>query len=126
MSGLAVAGVVYAIHTNFTPTMADLQSLPAGNKDVDKSERQATWMSVGIVSAISLLAKDPTIFVIGSIATVGMAFITRNAIWTDTKAGLMDLVPGQSAVSPANEIASGPEMTTADYEMFSHSEFVSS
>lgn len=125
MSGLAVAGLVYGIHANFTPSVADMQGLPAGNKDVDRAERQATWLSVGVVSGVSLLAKDPTIFVIGSAMTVAMAFMTRNAVWTETKSSIMDLVPGQSATG-ANELATGPEMETREYEMFAHSEFVSS
>jgi len=125
MSGLAVAGLVYGIHANFTPPVADIQGLPAGNKDVDRSERQATWLSVGVVSGVSLLAKDPTIFVIGSAMTVAMAFMTRHAVWTETKSAISDLVPGQSATG-ANELSTGPEMETRDYSMFSHSEFVSS
>lgn len=123
MSGLAVCGVVYGIHSNFTPTMADMQGLPAGNKDVDTSERAATWLSIGVVSGISLLAKDPTIFVMGSVATVAMAFLTRHAVWTEPGAH-----PAASVeTSPVSaQAASGPEMTTADYTMFSRSEFVSS
>lgn len=126
MSGLAVCGVVWGIHSNFTPTMADMQGLPAGNKDVDNSERAATWLSIGVVSGISLLAKDPTIFVMGSIATVAMAFLTRNAVWTEAAGGLVNAAPGQSAAS-ANDLTSGPEMTpTQAYTMFQPSEFVSS
>lgn len=117
MSGLAVAGVVFAVHTKFTPTTADMQGLPVGTKDVSQSERQATIISVGIVSAISLLAKDPTIFVIGSIATVGLAFTSRHAIWTDSKTGLLNAGPGQSATS-SNDLSSGPQMTTQDVHMF--------
>lgn len=117
MSGLAVAAVVFAVHSNATPSLADMQGLPTGTKDVDQSERKATWMSAGIVAGISLLAKDPTIFVIGSIATVAMAFTSRHALWTDTKTGLLNAGPGQSAPS-ANDLATGPQMTTQDVHMF--------
>jgi uncharacterized protein with NAD-binding domain and iron-sulfur cluster len=126
MSGLAVAAVVFAIHSNFTPSVADMQGLPAGNKDVDKSERQATWLSAGIVAGISLLAKDPTIFVLGSIATVALAFTSRHAVWTDSTSGMVNAGPGQSAVS-ANDTATGPAMSdTQAYTMYSTSDFVSS
>lgn len=127
MSGLAVAGVVYAIHSNFTPSMADMQGLPAGNKDVDKSERQATWLSVGIVSGISLLAKDPTIFVIGSAATLAMAFLTRHAVWTEPVSQLTGAGAGQSQATSANDTATGPAMSdTQAYVMYGQSDFVSS
>lgn len=123
--GLATVGVVYAIHSNFTPSMADMQSLPAGNTDTDAAERKATWMSAGVVCGIALLAKDPTIFVLGAVATVGLAWFSRHATWTDSKSTPIAAGPGVSATS-ANDLATGPQMTTADYQMFAGSEFVSS
>lgn len=125
--GLAVAGVVLAIHANATPTQADMQGLPSGNKDVDATERRATWMSIGIVSGISLLAADPTVFVIGSAMTIALAFATRHAVWTEATGGLLAQGPGQSVPGVAANVA--PEITeTQAYTMFSAapSEFVSS
>jgi hypothetical protein len=123
-TGLAVAGVVYAIHSNMTPTTADIQALPAGNKDVDKAEKKATWLGIGIVSGISLLAKDPTIFVLGSFAVIGMAFVTRHANWTETATGMLNPMPGQTAVT-ANDLSTGPEMMEI-MPFTSTSQFVSS
>jgi hypothetical protein len=123
-TGLAVSAVVYAIHSNFTPSVADMQGLPSGNQDVDAAERKATWLSAGVVAAVSLIAKDPTIFVLGSITTVALAFFSRHATWTDSKAGpAVGTGPGQSTVS-ANDLTTGPQMTTADYQMFAQSQFV--
>lgn len=122
--GLATIGVVCAIHSNMTPTTADIQSLPAGNKDVDKAEKKATWMGIGIVSGISLLAKDPTIFVLGSIGVIGLALFTRHANWTETATGMLNPMPGQTAAS-ANDLSDGPAMM--DVQPFaSVSQFVSS
>jgi hypothetical protein len=117
MGGLAVATLVYAIHSNATPTLADMQGLPTGTKDVDQSERRATWMSAGVVAGISLLARDPGIFVIGSAMTIAMAWASRHALWTDSKTGPINAGPGQSAAS-ANELSQGPQMTTQDIHMF--------
>lgn len=117
MGGLAVATVVYAIHSNATPTQADMQGLPVGTKDVDQSERRATWMSAGVVAGISLLAKDPTIFVIGAAATIALAWTSRHALWTDSKTGPVNAGPGQSAAS-GNDLSAGPQMTTQDVHMF--------
>lgn len=124
-TSLAVCAVVYAIHSNATPTLADMQALPAGNADVDAAERKATWLSAGVVAGVSLLAKDPTIFVIGSAATIGLAWMTRHAVHTESKATPLAAGPGVSVTS-ANDLAAGPQMTTADYHMFAQSEFVSS
>jgi hypothetical protein len=122
-TGLAVCGVVYAIHSNFTPSIADMQGLPAGNVDVDAAERKATWLSAGVVAGISLLAKDPTIFVLGSVATVALAFFSRHATWTDSKSGPAVGNPGQSATS-ANDLTTGPQMTTTDYTSAMNNQFV--
>jgi hypothetical protein len=124
-TGLAVSAIVYAIHSNFTPSVADMQGLPAGNQDVDGAERKATWLSAGVVAGVSLLAKDPTIFVIGSVATIALSWFSRHATWTDTKSGPAVASPGQSVPS-ANDVATGPSMSTADYSMFASSQFVSS
>jgi hypothetical protein len=125
-TGLAVSAIVYAIHANFTPSVADMQGLPAGNIDVDAAERKATWLSAGVVAGVSLLAKDPTIFVLGSATAIALAWFSRHATWTESKAGPAIGNPGQSLVS-ANDTATGPQMSTADYTMFSQSsQFVSS
>lgn len=76
--GLATAGLVLAIHSQATPSMADIRVGAPNDDQIDRSERAASWMSVGIVSAISLLTKDPTIFIIGGAATVAMAWWTRH------------------------------------------------
>lgn len=77
--GLATAGLVLAIHSQATPTMADIRVGQPGDDQIDRGERAATWLSVGVVSAISLLTKDPTIFIIGGLSTVAMAWWTRHS-----------------------------------------------
>jgi hypothetical protein len=77
--GLATAGLVLAIHSQATPTMADIRVGAPNDDQVDRGERAASWLSVGVVSAISLLTKDPTIFIIGGAATVAMAWWTRHS-----------------------------------------------
>jgi hypothetical protein len=76
---LAVGTAVLAIHTVATPTMADTRTLDAGNKDVANAERTATWMSAGLVSVVSLLARDPMIFIVGGAMTVGVAWWSRHS-----------------------------------------------
>jgi hypothetical protein len=125
MAGLATAGVVYSIHSNFTPPTADIQGLPSGNADIDRAERSATWLSIGVVSGISLLAKDPTIFILGSVATVAMALFTRHATWTESASSLLQQAPGVSQATSANDLAAGPQMATTEAtHMFAQSDFV--
>lgn len=121
LAGLAVATVVFAVHQNATPSQADIQALPAGTPDIDKAERKATWISAGLVAGISLLAKDPTIFVLGSAATVGMAFWTRNSNYMESIGGRY-LSPSEAA--QAGSANSGPAPAEVEpYQMFQTSDF---
>jgi hypothetical protein len=76
--GLATAGLVLAIHSKAVPSMADVRVGQPNDDHIDRSERAATWASVGVVSAISLLTKDPTIFIIGGSTAVALAWWTRH------------------------------------------------
>lgn len=87
MGGLAVGALVFAIHTQATPSQADIQALPAGTPDIDAAERKATIMSAGVVAGVSLIAGDPTIFVIGSVITIGMAWWTRHSNYKESVGG---------------------------------------
>ncbi|MYS19162.1 hypothetical protein GA0115240_105813 [Streptomyces sp. DvalAA-14] len=116
MAGLAVMGVVYAMHTNATPPDADIRALPAGNKDIDASERTATAMSIGVVSGISLLAHDPTILMMGAVAVVGMAVWSRTSNYTDSPAGRY-LDPGDAMAAGTEAAGPAPE-DTEPYTMF--------
>lgn len=94
MASLAVGAVVYGIHANATPNAADIRSLDRGNVDIQKAERTATWLSAGVVAGISLIAKDPTIFVIGGAMTIALAWWTRHADAVDTVTkSARDLLP---------------------------------
>lgn len=116
MTGLAVMGTVFAVHAQATPSQADIQALPAGNHDIDQAERKATYMGVGIVSVVSLIAKDPTIFVMGSIGVVGMAFWTRHSNWKDSATNTLGGVSqaGSPNTPPVAEVSE-----TVPYTMFS-------
>lgn len=121
MGSLATLAAVVAIHQNFTPPIADIQGMPAGVADVDVAEKRATWTSIGVVSIISLLAKDPTIFVVGSAGTFGMSMMTKHANWTEPTIGGRTLTPSEQM--SAGSAYSGPEpaAATETYEMFEDS-----
>jgi hypothetical protein len=88
-----VAGLVYSIHANATPNMTDIRTSVPGSvphENVAKARRQATWMSIGIVAAVSLLAKDPTIFVVGGAMTVAMDWWTRYSNEINPSRGIIE------------------------------------
>lgn len=97
-AGLATGAVVYAIFQNATPSIADIRSLPEKNQDIAASEKQASWIAAGIVSGISLIARDPVIFWFGSAAVIGMAWWTRHANHVVPSVG-KPMTPTEQAIS---------------------------
>jgi hypothetical protein len=79
MAGLATAAVVYGIYQSALPSIADARSAQAGNKDLDASERSAGFIAAGVVAGVSLIAKDPTIFILGGSMVVAMSWWHRHA-----------------------------------------------
>lgn len=77
--GLATAALVWGIYNVALPTAADVRSGAPGDRDAAAAERTATWASAAVVAAVSLIAKDPTVFVIGGSMTVGMAWWMRHS-----------------------------------------------
>jgi hypothetical protein len=107
-AGLAVATLVYAIHTNATPTRADIRSLPEGNPDIAAEERKATWQAAGAVAGISLIARDPIIFIIGGTMVIAEAWLTRHANYVNPDAK-------KYVVGGAVQSAPVSEMETEEY-----------
>lgn len=122
LAGLAVLGLVIGIHQQATPSQADIQALPAGTPDIDSAEKKATWMSVIAVSAISLLARDPGIFLIGSGGVIGLSLWTKHSNYVESTMGRY-LSPSEAM--QAGTASTGPAPAeTEPYQMFASSEFV--
>jgi len=119
MGSLATLAAVFAIHQNVTPPIADIQGMPAGVAEIDVAEKRATWTSIGVVSLVSLLAGDATIFVVGSLGTAGLSLMTKHANWTEPLTNGRTLTPSEQM--SAGSAYSGPEPAESGvmpYEMF--------
>jgi hypothetical protein len=114
--GLALGTAVIAIHQISGPSLADIRTLEPDNKDVDRAEKSATWMSAGLVSVVSLMARDPMIFIVGGAMTVAMAVMNRHA---NAVAPIMSMLPipgaaGSANTQPSSEISA----ELKPYQMF--------
>lgn len=75
---LATAAVVYGIYSNATPTIADIRSVRPNDSTIESSRKFATWTSAAVVAGVSLIAKDPTIFILGGSMVIIMDWATRH------------------------------------------------
>jgi len=63
--GVGVAAVVYAIFSQNAPNLADVRADDAGNHNTYKSVNTATLTATGVVGGLAVLAKSPTVMIIG-------------------------------------------------------------
>jgi hypothetical protein len=110
--GLATGAVVYGTWQHFIPNQADVRVGKPGDETLEKARKQAAWFSAAIVGGISLIAKDPTIFIIGGAIVVGLDWATRGNNWTNPLSGRIELNPftverpGSAAPAPEQNVSS--------------------
>jgi hypothetical protein len=77
--GLATAAVVYGVYQNATPTIADIRAGAPGDEVIDGTRKMAAWTAAAVVAGISLIARDPTVFIVGGTMVVAVDWWHRHA-----------------------------------------------
>jgi hypothetical protein len=77
-AGLATAGVVFAIYSQATPSMADIRVARPNDEQIQATNKTALWMSIAVVSGVSLIAKDSNIFIMGGAMALVMFWWTEH------------------------------------------------
>lgn len=94
----AIGTAVYSIFALNAPNLADVKaSSPGGGASANthRSVKTAVWTSALLVSGIGLLAKDPTIYIVGGLITVAEAWKYYHANATDARGNVV--APGSAA-----------------------------
>lgn len=98
--GVAVAAMVGAIYVNATPPLTDIRSAQENDSDVAAARKTAAWTATGLVGAVSLLAKDSTVFILGGASVVVFDWWIRHANAVIPAVGKAT-VAGMEAMTPA-------------------------
>jgi len=101
MAGVVTAALVYGIFQVELPSMADVRAAPANNAHITQSVNVASWAAAGAVTGIAVLAKDPTIFVIGGTAMAFLAWRAKHANMTSPVTGQVTAPSQNPAPAPA-------------------------
>lgn len=101
VSSLAV-GAVIGIYNGFLPTVADVAagSTPgqSSHTQVHGSVRQAAIAAETVIAGMAVLAKSPTLYVVGTVANVLMAWHYHTANAKDPATGKVSgIAPAQSS-----------------------------
>jgi hypothetical protein len=102
MAGIGVAAVVVGINAVHLPTVAAASASDQGNMHLDKARSSSSIIAVAVVIGASLLAKDPTVFVIGGTTVVALDFAHRVANSRNKTTGT---VPGPGTAAPVTAMA---------------------
>lgn len=77
--GLGVAALVYGTYQTFMPHAADVRTAGQDDRDVEGARKAAAWTSAAIVAGVSIMAKDPTVFVLGAGMVVALDVVYRHS-----------------------------------------------
>jgi hypothetical protein len=79
MLGTAVAAMSYGIYSFSVPNTAITTSTLPHDASIESARKKAAWTATAVVSAVSVLAKDKTIFILGGLVIVALDWHTRHA-----------------------------------------------
>lgn len=96
-ASLAVMAVDFGIFQLHMPTASDIKSSPPHNSAIDSSRKAATFTSVSVCAALSLLAKDPNIFIFGAGFAVALDWYYRHANAVHPGTGQVTMPPEGSS-----------------------------
>jgi hypothetical protein len=114
---LATGTVVYTIYNRGLPSTVDVKIGKQGDSNIDTVRKQNAWMAAAVVSGISLLAKDATVFIVGGAMVVGLDWLTRYANWTNPVSGRLDLNPfgnPERVEGPVDAVQDAPALPSSN------------
>lgn len=92
-ASLAVMALDFGIYQLNLPTTADVKSSAPHNSAVESSRKSATWTAVSACGALSLLARDPNIFIFGAGFAVVLDWYYRHANAVSPTTGNVTMPP---------------------------------
>ena len=99
----ATGALVYGIFQTELPSMADVHAADAHNQYVSRSVQVAGWTAAAAVAGISLLAKDPTVFVVGGAFAAFLTWRAKHASYTNPATNQIVPPPQNPAPSGASQ-----------------------
>ena len=109
VSGIAVAGSVWAIYNQHVGSVAEAHASDANHPVLESSRKKAAFQSFLLVSAITLITRDGNVGVLGYGAIIAMELSYRHAIMANPETGTMQAPVGSlyqaadTTVAPQNQ-----------------------
>jgi hypothetical protein len=98
ISGVAVAGSVFAIYSLECGTIGEAHFSDANHGSLQSCRKKAAYTAFAFVSAVTLLTRDANVGVLGFGTMIAMDLQYRHAIMVDPSTGVMQ-APAESEAS---------------------------
>lgn len=92
-ASLAVMALDYGIFAINMPSTADVKATEPHSGPIDSSRKAATWTAIAACAALSLLAREPNVFIFGGGFAVVLDFYYRHANAVSPATGMVTLPP---------------------------------
>lgn len=92
-ASFAVMALDFGIFQLQMPVVADIRASAPHSMHIESSRKAATWTAVSACGALSLLARDPNIFIFGGGFAVVLDFYYRHANAVHPGTGLVTMPP---------------------------------
>lgn len=112
---LATGTVVWTIYNRGLPSHADLRVGSPGDDTIEAVRKQNAWMAAAVVAGISLLAKDPVVFIFGGSMVVAVDWMTRVNNWTNPLKNRVDVNPFTTEERSVAEVVEMPVAASAGF-----------
>ncbi len=99
MTGLTVGALVWTIYNRALPADVDMRVAAPNDTDVESSRKKAAYTAAAAVAAVSLIAQDATVFILGGSMVVAVDWWARHANAVNPEMGRA-FIPGFNGVTP--------------------------
>lgn len=98
LTSIAVYGI---FQVEVGSSLSDVKAAQPHNSVIQGTVTQAAWTSAAVVAGISLLSKDPTIFIVGGAVAAGLTWKYKHANMVAPSTGQVTMPPTQGTPQPS-------------------------
>lgn len=116
---LGTGGIAIAVYQRNLPPGVDLRMVDPDSPefvDAEAARKVSLFTSVGILSGISLIAKDANIFIVGGLVVLAIDWATRQQIFVNPVTKVARTLRREDQMVPTQEMSPdefGPMLTVA-------------
>lgn len=108
VAGVATVGLVYGIYQLNVGNVSTAQATEPNHPAMETSRKKAGWTALVLVAALTLIAKDANIGILGSGTIIAMELSYRHAIMANPHGGMVNPAP-DTAYEPAENVVPFPD-----------------